>query len=681
VDGPMVSTGTPPLRPHYRPPRPGTLFTRAVSVTSTSGADVPDATVRHASRRAPRRSSRGRLIALVVLLLLVLAVVMVVLARPLLTARSEAKQAQSDLTAAKAALSDKDLATARADVRSARAHVDRADASANGLGGDVWSLVPVAGGAVHDARHLIDALSETTSVAETGVQLYPMVSGDSSNLVRGQRIDLKVLGRVVNDTAAIGQHLDRALADLDQVHGSTPVVGDAARSAKDTALGYLEPVKKSYDQAGPLVQSLPSLVGADGPRTYLLAMLNPAELRFSGGGALSYTTIRFDHGRATFGGTLNVDDINGHGYYQTWKPVPGNIFHKPGPLRVVNATFSPWWSVSGEELLRGYSQVFPRQHIEGVIAVDLQALADVFQITGPVDLPRFGTITGDNLVQTLAGSYGDFASIQVRHQLNAELVPAFRQKFFEGGQMSDKLRALINSADGRHFFTYFRNPHVQKHFAKVGLSGDLSSTPHDYIGVFSQNVNGSKTDYWQHRAITSQVNLNADGSARVHLQVVVDNEAPPYALPVPDPKFGYTTRYLRAFLGVFLPNKAHPTGITLDGKAYHPRIHAPRVAGVHNRRYFQSTLMLNSGESSTLDLSYTVPRAAEVDSNGVLTYTLEVDPQDTVVPETLKVTATWPAGYHPTSLPTGWKDLGNGTAVLDTSVATELSYDIPLARG
>jgi hypothetical protein len=499
--------------------------------------------------------------------------------------------------------------------------------------------------------------------------------------VRGQRIDLKVLGRVVDDTAAIGQHLDRALADLDQVHGSTPVVGEAASSAKDTALGYLEPVKKSYDQAGPLVQSLPSLVGADGPRTYLLAMLNPAELRFSGGGALSYTTIRFDQGRATFGGTLNVDDINGHGYYQTWKPVPGNIFHKPGPLRVVNATFSPWWSVSGEELLRGYSQVFPRQHIEGVIAVDLQALADVFQITGPVDLPRFGTITGDNLVQTLAGSYGDFASIQVRHQLNAELVPAFRQKFFEGGQMSDKLRALINSADGRHFFTYFRNPHVQKHFAKVGLSGDLSSTPHDYIGVFSQNVNGSKTDYWQHRAITSQVNLNADGSARVHLQVVVDNEAPPYALPVPDPKFGYTTRYLRAFLGVFLPNKAHPTGITLDGKAYHPRIHAPRVAGVHNRRYFQSTLMLNSGESSTLDLSYTVPRAAEVDSNGVLTYTLEVDPQDTVVPETLKVTATWPAGYHPTSLPAGWKDLGNGTAVLDTSVATELSYDIPLARG
>jgi hypothetical protein len=677
----MVSTGARSLRLHYRPRPPATLFTRAVSVTPTSGADVPEKTVRAAPTRGRRRMSRGRLFALVLLLLVVVAVVLVLLARPLLTARREAKLAQADLTAAKAALSAKDLPTARADVRSARAHVDKAGASANGIGGDVWSVVPVAGGAVHDARHLIDALSETTSVAEMGVQLYPMVSGDSSSLVRGQRIDLKVLGQVVNDTATLGQHLDQALADLDQVHGSTPVVGDAALNAKNTALGYLDPVKQSYAKAGPLVQSLPSLVGADGPRTYLLAMLNPAELRYSGGGALSFTTIRFDQGQASFGRTLNVDDINGHGYYQNWKAVPGNIFHKGGPLRVVNATFSPWWSVSGEELLRGYSKVFPQQHVDGVIAVDLQALANIFTITGPVDLPHFGTITGDNLVQTLAGSYGDFASIDVRHQLNAELVPAFRQRFFEGGRMSDKLKALVDSADGRHFFTYFRNPHVQNHFAKVGLSGDLSPTPRDYIGVFTQNLNGSKTDYWQHRSITSQVKLNADGSAKVHLHVVVDNQAPPYALPVPDPKIGYTTRYLKAFLGVFLPNKAHPTGVTLNGAPYQPVIHLPHVAGVHNRRYFQSTMMLNSGESSTLDLSYTVPRAAEADANGVLTYGLDVDPQDTVVPETLKVTATWPSGYHPTSLPTGWKDLGNGSAVLDTAVATELSYDIPLARG
>jgi hypothetical protein len=607
---------------------------------------------------------------------------MAVLARPLLTARDEAKQAQSELEAAKTALSAKDLPTARLDILSARAHVEAADQNAHGFGADVWSAVPVAGSAVDDARHLIDALSETTSVAEMGVNVYPLVSGNGSQLVRGQRIDLGVLRTVVADTAAIGDHLDLALADVNQVEGNTPFVGDAAIRAKDTALNYLLPIKQSYDQAGPLVKSLPSIVGAHGSKTYLLAMLNPAELRYSGGGTLSFTTMHFVHGRATFGTSVNVDDLLLHGTYQRWKGVPGNVFHRPAPMRVTSATFSPWWSVSGEELLRGYQKVYPGLHLDGVIGLDLQSLAQVFKVTGPVDLPHFGTITSDNLVQTLAGSYGDFASTQVRHQLNAELVPAFRQKFFEGGQMTDKLKALVDSAQGRHFFAYFRDPQEQHRFSQVGLSGDLSPTRHDYLGVFTQNENGSKVDYWQHRAVSSQVHLNSDGSASVHLRVNVVNGAPPYALPVPDPKVGYTTRYLGATLGVFLPFRVELGSVKVNGAPYHPKVRFPRVHGVHNRRFFADPMMLDSGQNTTIDVSYRVPEAAVVTSPTAMTYMLDVDPQDLVVPETLQVSLTWPSGWSLTSaLPAGWNATSTTSATYQGSVATKLAFQIPLAKG
>lgn len=616
------------------------------------------------------------------LLLLALGVAMAVLAQPLLSARHEATQAQSDLQAAKAALSAKDLPTARADIRSARAHVDAANAHAHGFGANVWSAVPVAGGAVDDARHLIDALTETTSVAETGVKVYPMISGNGSQLVRGQRIDMGVLRTVVAQTAAIGDHLDSALADINEVKGTTPFVGDSATRARDTALSYLLPVKKSYDKAGPLVKSLPSIVGAQGPKTYLLAMLNPAELRYSGGGALSFTTMRFDHGVATFGGSVNNDDIHAQGAYQRWKPVPGNVFHQPGPTRVTNATLSPWWSVSGEELLRGYQQAYPAQHLDGVIGIDLQALAQVFQITGPVELAHFGTITADNLVRTLAGSYGDFESFLVRHQLNAELVPAFRQKFFEGGQMSDKLKALVDSAQGRHFFTFFRNARVEHRFSRVGLSGDLSPTNHDYVGVFTQNLNGSKVDYWQQRSVDSRVRLHPNGSASVHLQVTVTNGSPPYVLPIPDPKSGYTTRYLGTALGVFLPHHARLGAVTVDGAPYHPTVRIPRVAGVHNRRYFARSMMLDSGQSSTVEVTYRVPNAAQLSSASAMTYKLDVDPQDLVVPETLKVSLSWPSGWAPTSaLPAGWQSTGSHTAGYQASVATKLAFEIPFGTG
>ena len=304
--------------------------------------------------------------------------------------------------------------------------------------------------------------------------------------------------------------------------------------------------------------------------------------------------------------------------------------------------------MSGEELLRGYHAAYPGQRLDGVIGLDLQSLADLFRITGPVDLPHFGTVTGDNLVQTLAGSYGDFASVEVRHQLNQELVPAFRQKFFEGGQMADKLKALVNSADGRHFFTYFRNRHVQHQFARVGLSGDLARTKNDYLGVFTQNVNGSKVDYWQHRALTSAVDLHADGSAAVHLGVDVTNAAPPYTLSTPDPTFGYDTRYLQTFIGVFLPRFATLGHVTADGAPYSPVVHRPKVPTVLNRKYFQYETTLPQGATAKLGADYTVPFAADVTSKTTMTYRLDVDPQDLVNPATLDVSVRFPAGWSST---------------------------------
>ena len=605
--------------------------------------------------------------------------VLAVLARPLVDAKHEADAAQTDLKLAKTQLSQQHLAQARASIAAARSHVDAAHRAAHGLGADVWSAVPVAGGAVDDERHLVDALAETTSVAELGAEVYPMVSGRDSHLVNGQVIDVKVLRTVVDRVGQIGGHLDRAMADIDAVKGSTPIVGGAVTRAKESALSYLQPVHDGYAKADPLVASLPSIVGADGPRTYLIAMLNPAEQRYSGGGALSFTTLRFDQGRVTFGKSVDVDDLIARGATQRWRPVPGNPWHRGGPLRVTSSTFSPWWTVSGEELLRGYETTFPGVKLDGVFGLDLQALADVFRVTGPVDLPHFGTITADNLVHTLAGSYGDFASVEVRHQLNEELIPAFRQKFFEGGRMSDKVTALVDSADGRHFFTYFRENSIQRPFARLGLSGDLAPTGHDYIGVFSQNLNGSKVDYWQRRSVTSAVHLRADGSAQVHLRVDTTNGAPPYTLPTPDPGVGYDTRYLGALIGVFLPRFVQLGTVSADGTPFNPFVRHSNAAGILNRKMFARKVLLDAGEQARLDADYTVPSAAVKNADGTLTYTLDVDPQDLVHPEALDVSVRFPAGWTSSSLPDGWRATSTG-ARWTGDVPTRMHVEIPLEK-
>ena len=246
--------------------------------------------------------------------------------------------------------------------------------------------------------------------------------------------------------------------------------------------------------------------------------------------------------------------------------------------------------------------------------------------------------------------------------------------------MQEKVKSLAESAKGRHFVTYFRDRQVQRGFANAGLAGDLSPTPYDYLGVFSQNLNGSKTDYWQHREVTSTVHLLPTGKAQIHLHVSVTNGAPPYALPGADPKFGYDTRYLSTRIGVFLPRHAEVESTALNGKPWHPIVHLPDVPTVRNRKYVEGQMLLNSGQTQTLDVGYEARQAAQV-SGSTMTYYLDVDPQDRVTTESVHVTVVWPKGYHlGGALPTGWKATSTG-ATYTGSAATISSWAIPLIRG
>lgn len=672
-----------------------TLFTRGVSVRPASHESREDDPAERAesprggrrrldtSRLTFRRPGRRGWILLVLLAIVLIVVVLALLALPLLSAHKEAKSAQAELTEAKAALSTQDFKTAKQHIKAARADVNAADGHANGFGSDVWSAVPVVGGAVHDARNLIDALSQTTQVAQIGAHVYPLAIGRHASLVQGPQIDLGTLKKVLAGTSRIGPHLDRAITDLNKVSGSTPMVGGSVTSARDSALAQLTSVKTSYDTTLPLLKSLPAIVGAHGPRSYLLTMLNPSELRYSGGAALTMQVINFSDGHFVPGGVVSVDTLLLDGAYQHWKGVPGNTFHPTEKPRVTSSTFSPWWSVSGEELLRAFNQVFPDQRVDGVIALDLQALANLFSVTGPVDvgIPHVPPLTSTNLVKVLAGSYDKFTIYQ-RHHLNQVLIGAFRQKFFETGDLKAKAQALLDSAPGRHFVTYFRDPRVEQRFAKLGLTGDLAATPNDYLGVFTQNTNGSKADYWQRRHVVSNVHLNRDGSADVHLKVTVHNGAPAYKGAQPDPRIGYYTRYLGTSLGLFLPTGAKVEEASVNRNPFTAKVRTPTVKKVYNRPYFAHQMLIDSKGTRVVRVTYHVPHACASTSDGGLMYRLDVDPQDTVIPETLQVNVTWPTGYGPLTLPTGWTSTSAQKATYSsTGVTAGLDFEIPLTGG
>lgn len=615
----------------------------------------------------PQPRSRRRPALLVGGLLVLALIVLVLLALPLLGVREAAQQTRDELTRTADALQAGDIQQAREAVARARTDVDDATDGVDGVGAAVWSTIPIAGTAVDDVRLLVSALEDATAVAEIGVDIYPSVAGKQATLFQDEQLDLPTLARVTSAVRKAGGYLLDADESLEQVEGTTPFIGDTISANRDQAAAEVSPMAESYAGLEPMLDDLPSVFGAEGERSYLVAMLNPAELRYSGGATLAFAPMTWQAGRLELGDSIDLS-TNPRLYNKIrWPKVRGNTFHDAGFQRMRNATIAPSWSVSGEELLRAWRRATGVDY-DGVLAVDVVTLARLFSLTGPVEVPGYGELTGDNLVETLIASYDQYyPDPSVQDEFSAKLIPAFKDKLFAGGDYVAKARVLAEAADGRHLATYFRDEDVQAGFAALGLDGDLATPTGDYLGVFTQNTNGSKVDYWQRRSVTDRITLDADGTARHRLKVTVDNDTPPYAVPVPDPRFGYFTRWAGMFLTTFVPDGTQLEQVSLDGQESDARLRRFR-----DHDYLVRALLLEPQGRAQLEASYQVPEAV-ASNDDELTYRLAVDSQGLVIPQQLDLTVRLPEGYTASSVPEGWTS--DGDTLRFTTDALDASQD------
>lgn len=584
----------------------------------------------------------------------------------------QGRQAQSSLEQAVGSLQDGDVEAARGHVEDARVHADRGVATRHGVVGALWRHLPILSAASDDSIRMADAMDQLTAVAEEGVEIYPQLTGDEGNLVEDGKVDLRTLTGVLDSFDDVRRRLAAAQDSLEAVEADAPLVGAKIADLRDDGLAGLAPVTRGADSLAPLADALPAILGADGERNYLVAILNPAEQLYSGGTPLTFTPMSVRNGTLDLG---EPQDTATHGVAfrpRYWPKVDGNPFHR-GKLRIGTATFAPDWSISGEEALRAWRSLRSKQ-MDGLIAIDVMALRDLVAITGPLEVPYYGEVSAENFVQTLIGSYDAIPDYRIRHQINQALVPVFRDRFFSTGKFTEKLQALQANARARHFAVYLRDPVEQQAFSDVDLTGELSDTDHDYLGVFTQNAVPSKTDYWQSRTLSSDVVLDADGSARVTTTTQIHNDSTPYPFQGRDPRQGYSTRFATLSIAQFLPRGASNVEARVDQDFFEPTI-----GDFYGRPYLRRTVSFKPQATHEFAVAFDVPTAAEQYGDG-LTYRLDIDPQGLVRPSAVNVTVHLPAGYVAVDLPEGWVVLDDETIAWGGSaLISGQSFEVTLA--
>lgn len=318
-------------------------------------------------------------------------------------------------------------------------------------------------------------------------------------------------------------HLDRPVGDLvgplatarRQFDGQmTRITADLSRG--DQTIGYALP-----------------FLGATGPRTYLIAGENNAEMRDQGD-VLSVGVLSTQDGAYHMSNTGSVDNIEPTG--------PVGVPLTPGTQLVLGG-YQPtlsWQSVNATadfplsaHVMQAMYQQVQGAHVNGVIALDVPALESLLNLTGPVTVPNIpGIITaadvGEVLLHEQYAQYPAVALSGERHDNISAVTKAVVDRLSsEHVDLAALANALATDVAGRHLMVWDENPQYQSTVAALGLSGSIANAQADrtfHLAV--ENDTATKLDYYVGTTTNAHVRITPTGDAVVNTSITVTNLTP-----------------------------------------------------------------------------------------------------------------------------------------------------------
>lgn len=310
------------------------------------------------------------------------------------------------------------------------------------------------------------------------------------------RVDVEAVAAVapgLADGAATATQAAARVAAVDR----DALVGPLA-DAVDQADDALTELATTLTSAASTTRLLPPMLGADGPRTYLVLALNSAELRAQGGIVGALLELRVEDGRVELVRQVAGRDV----------PVPAEP--------VVELTDGEV-AVSGRALARyvqdaSGSPDFPRTaqiarelwagagggEVDGVIATDPVTVRLVLRATGPLEVAGGGKVRGSTFLErSLREVYLENEDDEVADAYFASVAAAVLGAVAGGTGDSDALvAAAAQAVDERRVRVWSAHPDEQDVLVGTTLGGAfLSGAAPGAVGVFLDDATTGKLDY------------------------------------------------------------------------------------------------------------------------------------------------------------------------------------------
>ncbi|WP_328363720.1 DUF4012 domain-containing protein [Mycobacterium sp. NBC_00419] len=448
-------------------------------------------------------------------------------------AKTNLEQARGSAQQAKDALLQGNTADASRFAADAQSHAQAARDATYSLPWNIASAVPWLGSPFRTGQQISNVvLGLTTDVlrptADAGTVLAP------TQLLADGRLDVAALRKEGPALAKIAASAARINTDAMEIPepGYLSAIGEArSQLQKQTS-----DIARLMDNTALAAQLAPSMMGADGPRTYFMGFQTNAEARGTGGLLGGFAILRFDNGKPSVDTLGANSELNKRFTPTTLGPEFDQEYgftHPTTDFRNSNqSSHFPYAAQIWKSMWAQQSGM----NVDGVIAIDPIALSYILGATGPITMPDGETVTKDNVVElTESTVYTRFPEDQTaRKQYLQDIASEVVKKITEPVESPRTLLdALGRAVKERRVSVWSALPADQELLEKTSLANAISEDPAPYAEVVINNLGGNKMDYYLERQI-EYVADGCDGDTRMSTVTVRLTNTLSDPAPLPD---------------------------------------------------------------------------------------------------------------------------------------------------
>lgn len=397
-----------------------------------------------------------------------------------------------------------------------------------------------------------------------------------------------------------------------------PQIAGPIRSATD----QLRETSDVLGAAASGAKLLPSMLGVDGPRTYLLLVQNSAEARATGGIPGALAVLKADDGRIAFGEQSSASALGAFKPPIDVDPAQTALYTARLGTQMQNVNLTPDFPTAASTAKHMWEARHEKEVVDGVIALDPIVLGFLLKATGPVSVtdPQVlrliegtslpSSLTHTNVVSTLLSDvYREIEDPVSQDAYFSAVAGQVFNAFTDGkADSAELIKALTLGAQEHRLYLWSDKADEQAIIATTALAGSVvgPDTGGASFGVYFNDGTGAKMDFYASRTAQLLQTCQTDGYSSYTVQMTVTNNAPSdAAMTLPAyvtgrGVYGVEPGRIRTNYVFYGPSQSFAQTASVNGQP------VPIGAGNHGQRPVGTvTLELAPGETAVLDVVFT----------------------------------------------------------------------------